>query len=105
MNIPDKDFTVKIGPFVYEVIYSVHVAHESDSFGSTHNNDQRIFLDPTRPPQMQLQTFLHEVFHAMFFVSSLTYRNKDKHTEEEVCQEISMILQQVMQDNPEIFKG
>lgn len=103
MKIPKKPFKIKVGPFYYNVRYSKDVADEGSVYASTHNNDQVIIIDPQRPLQKQQQSFLHEIFHACMFVSGLTYRGKL--TEEEVCRDISMVLYQVIQDNPKIFKN
>lgn len=108
MKIPKENFVIKVGPFEYKVKYSDDVADEGNVFGSTHNNDQVIFLDPKRPWQKVEQTFIHELLHACTFVSGLMYRFEDKEqkpTEEDVCRELSMTLFQVFIDNPNIFNG
>lgn len=109
MKIPEKDFKIKIGAFIYEVIYSDAVAKEGEVFGSTHSNDQKIYLDPNRKKQKIEQTFIHEVLHAILFVNGLSYRFDKKvidalPTEEDVCRETSIILYQVIKDNPKIFQ-
>ncbi len=106
MKLPESNFTVKVGPFVYEVIYSSEIADESSVFGSTHNNDQKIFLDPQRKKQKQEQTFIHEILHACMFVNGLCYRLGDKEdtvSEEDIIRETSVTLYQVLKDNPEVF--
>lgn len=109
MNIPQENFRVKVGPLYFSVIYSKEVATEGQLFGCTNCNDQKIFLDPDRPRQKQLNTFLHELFHACMFVSGMTYRfdTKDRDrqpTEEDVVRDLSMVFHQVLQDNPTIFQ-
>lgn len=106
MNLPKKNFSMKIGPFDWEVIYSSDVGREGDCFGSTHTDEQKIFLDPKYKGQKIDQTFIHEIFHACTFVSGLVYRLDDgkQHVEEEdVVRVLSMIYYQVMVDNPNIF--
>ena len=105
MNLPKKNFKIKIGPFVYEVIYSEGLAEEGDYFGCTYNDQQKIILDPNKKEQKLEQTFIHELLHACDFVNGLIYRFKqeDKPTEEDVVRELSMTLYQVIVDNPEIF--
>lgn len=109
MTLPKKNFTIKVGPFTYQVKYSLEIAEEGQAFGSTHNNEQMIFLDPNKPIQKIEQTFLHEVLHACSFMNGLAYRFEDKEgrkpTEEDVVREMSMSLYQVMKDNPSIFNG
>jgi len=110
MNLPDRDFNVKIGPFIYEVIYSDDISQESNVFGSTHSNQQKIFIQKSElKRQKREQTFLHELLHACHFINGLTYRfeSKDKEAlpnEEDVCRDDSTVLYQVIQDNPEIFR-
>lgn len=106
MKIPLKNFKVKVGAFEYEVIYSKDTANEGDAFGSTHNGDQKIFLDPTLKKQKIEQTFLHEVMHACTFVNGIVYRfaEEDKMpSEEEVIKALSMTLYGVIKDNPKLF--
>lgn len=106
MKVPTKDFTLRIGPFDYDVIYSEEVANEENCFGSTHNNEQKIFLEPKRKRQKIEQTLIHEVLHACAFVSGLSYRfgRKDEApSEEDVVRELSMVFYQVMKDNPKVF--
>ncbi len=109
MKIPDKDFEVKVGPYTYEVKYSTEIANEGSCFGSTHNNDQKIFIDPNRKQQKKYVAFLHELFHAIHFVNGITYRLDSKEreglpTEEDFCREDATTLYQVIVDNPLIFK-
>ena len=72
MNIPSKNFTVKIGAYIYEVEYSDDIASEGRVFGSTHNHTQKIFLDPKMKDQKRDNTFLHELLHACMFVNGLS---------------------------------
>lgn len=110
MVLPSKNFKVKVGPFFYLVRYSKEIAEEGQSFGSTHNNNQWIFLDPDKSKEKIEHTFLHELIHACMFVNGLTYRfdKKDldkRPSEEDVVRELSMTLYQVIKDNPRIFNG
>lgn len=109
MILPTKNFTVKIGPFIYEVVYSDDVSKEGNVFGSTHNNNQKIYIQKSDiKPQKQEQTFLHELIHACHFVNGLIYRFDMKKleelpSEEDVCREDSMTLYEIIKDNPKIF--
>lgn len=109
MNLPKSNFKIKVGPFIYQVKYSVDVANEGSIFGSCHNNEQIIFLDPNKPKQKIEQTFIHELLHACMFVNGLCYRfDKDesssKPNEEDIARDMSMTLYQVFIDNPTVFK-
>ncbi len=107
LNLPKKNFNIKVGPYVYRVCYSADIANEGQAFGSTHNDNQRIFIDPQRPLQKMEQTFLHEILHACTFVNGLAYRFEDKETrrpsEEDVVRELSGTLFQFIQDNKFLF--
>jgi len=107
MQIPNNDFDVKVGPFTYRVVYNQSVSDESASWGSIHHHNLRIFINPEIALQRQLQTFLHELIHAICSVSGLRGRfNTDSPPdEEEVAHAISMLLYQVIQDNPTLFEG
>ncbi len=106
MTLPKENFKIKIGPFWYEIKYSHDIAAEGEVYGSTHNSDQVIFLDPDRPQQKIDQTFIHEVFHACNFVNGICYRFDEKEknpSEEEVVRALSMSFYQVLLDNSFIF--
>lgn len=108
MKIPSENFTIKIGPLDYDVCYSADIANEGESFGSTHNNEQRIFIDPAKKRQKQEHTFIHELLHAIFFVNGLTYRFGQKDvdrlpSEEDTVRETATLLYQVIKENPHIF--
>lgn len=108
MNIPKKDFSIKVGPFEYEVIYSDDVTHENSTFGSTHNTNQKIFLCPQYKQQKIEQTFIHELMHALMFISGLSYRFDSKKiealpVEEDICRDISILFYQFIEDNPQLF--
>lgn len=108
MRIPTKDFKIKIGPFIYEVIYSDGVSKEGNVFGSTHNDQQIIYLQKSGiKRQKQEQTFVHELLHAIHFVNGIIYRFDSKESlpsEEDVCREDSVLLYQIIRDNVEVFK-
>lgn len=97
---------IKVGPFEYSVKFDKVVANEGSVFGTTHNNDQLIVLDPDKPDQKIDQTLVHELLHACMFISGLTYRFTDKEpvSEEDVCRELSIVLYQVLKDNPGVFE-
>lgn len=107
MKIPEKDFKIKVGPFIYNVIYSKDVALEGGCYGSNHNRTQRIFLEPGNSKERTEETFLHEVIHSFTANNGLWHRFEEKEklpNEEEVVRQISMSLYQFILDNPEIFK-
>ena len=87
---------IKVGGFIYRCEYSKDITNESNSFGSCHNDYQKIFIDPDKPLQKQKQTLLHELLHACTFVSGLLYRfsiddEKLRPNEEQTVNDLSMI--------------
>lgn len=99
MHLPTN---LKIGGFDWTVEKNAHVSTEGSTFGSTHTNTQKIFLDPGTTDQKNAQTLLHEVIHAVTWQSGLSRRLEkfeDRKLEEEIVQSISMGLYQVLRDN------
>lgn len=110
MKIPTENFSIKIGPLSYEVIYSKDVTWEQDSYGTTHNAHEKIFLSPDYSQQKREVTFLHEVMHACFEVGGLNHRFGVKTieqmpTDEDVVRDLAMVFYGVMKDNPTIFSN
>ncbi len=50
-----------------------------------------------------VQTFLHELFHAMYFTSGLSSRASND--EEPTVDTLSCMLTQILRDNPGLFEG
>ena len=108
MKLPSKDFTVKIGPFTYDVIYSVEVSEQSSSYGSINHSTFKIFIDSSKPKQRQEESFVHEIIHAIFSASGIGDRvaEGEKHPaqEEEITGVFGTWMYQFIQDNPSLFK-
>lgn len=108
MQLPKDSFTVKVGPFVYEVIYSVDVSEQSNSYGSVNHGTFKIFIDSSKPLQRQEESFVHEIIHAIFSVSGLGDRVEEgmKHPaqEEEITRVLGTWWYQFIQDNSSLFK-
>lgn len=98
MKIPRN---IKIGGFNWEVKQSGEISTESSTFGSTHTQKQKIFIDPTETQQKKEQTFIHEVMHAIWWQVGLNtrYKGEQKHMEEEIVDAMSHGLYQVLKDN------
>lgn len=108
MKLPNKNFKVKIGPYTYEVIYSKDVGEQSGSYGSINYNELKIFIDDSKPLQMQEATLLHEVMHGLFNTTGINDRIAEKvehpaHEEEIVCN-LSTAWYQFINDNQFLFK-
>lgn len=105
MTLPKENFQVKVGGFMYDVIYSKDISDQGGCYGSTHYSSQKIFIDPEMHIQMQEETFLHEVIHALMFVSGLGYKlEKGKESEESIIRLLTHPLYQFIKDNNLLFK-
>ena len=104
--LPKNNFSVRIGPYLYEVIYSHDTSSMSDSYASISHNDFRIFIDPDQPGQRRISSFLHEVFHGLIECSVL-YRlleEKDHRVQEEdITTVFGNSFYQFMLDNKKLF--
>lgn len=97
MKIPKK---LKIIGFEWQVKESQAIADEGNCFGSTHTQNQIIYLEPKSPLQKKEQVLLHEILHAIWWQQGLGIRFKDKkEIEEEVVTTLSQGLYQVLKDN------
>lgn len=108
MKLPPEGTEIKIGSYVYTLCYSKDVGCEGRTFGSTHHQTSKIFIDPSSNPILQEETLLHEIIHAIMFVNGFCYRfdTKDSNRlpdEEEIIRSLSPSLHQCIKDNPIIF--
>ena len=86
--------SVQIGPFTYEV----RPTNNEDIIGETHNEELRIEIREGLPPQLEKETLLHEILHAIFFTLGL----KTKMDEERIVETVSPILLDVIRRNPDL---
>lgn len=100
MRIPRK---LKIGGFIWRVIFSEEVSREGRCYGSTHFAKQKIYVDPQSTQQKQEQAFLHEILHAIWWQQGLCSVTEVSKQEECVVDALSYGLHQVLTDN-KIFK-
>jgi len=110
MNLPDKNFKVKVGPHTYEVIYSSDITYHGNYIGRCDITQLSIFLKPDMPKSVQEETFVHEVLHAVIDMAGLSRRldKEDKEvrsipSSEEIVNEVAPLLYLVIKDNPKIF--
>jgi Zn-dependent peptidase ImmA (M78 family) len=87
---------IKVGGLTYSVEL---VEWETDingdmQFGLIHKDTTRIELNTLPSEQIQSQTLIHEVMHAVFMEAGLDIVN-----EEDIVNRVSLILYQVLQDN------
>lgn len=94
---------IKIGPYCYEVIEA------DDSWEEMHGNegisglclhrDSKIYVSLTGNKAYDVDTFWHEIKHAIWFVFNL----QDSDDEERVVSALSTGELMVLKDNPELF--
>jgi len=97
MKIPKK---IRIIGFDWQIKESQAIADEGNCFGSTHTQNQVIYLEPKAPLQKKEQVFFHEMLHALWWQQGLFQRFKDKkEIEEEIVTTLSQGLYQVLKDN------
>lgn len=87
---------LKIGG-IYYYINEVEWKQESNGnmmFGLTHKESSTIEINTLISPQLQKQTLIHEMLHAVFFEAGIEQDN-----EEDLVNRIANVLYQVLQDN------
>ena len=100
MKIPKK---LKIIGFDWKIITgkkSDDVAYEGNCFGATHHGTQKIFLDKDTTEQNREKTFIHEIFHALWWQMGLQKRKDiEQNLEEEIVHTLAQGFYQVLKDN------
>jgi hypothetical protein len=91
--IPNK---VKIGGFTWTTEFNEHLMHTREERGCTQPKFQRIEIDPGTQKQAQQETFIHELLEAIKWQYDITIEHKD-------LWNLSVVLHQVITDNPGIF--
>jgi phenolic acid decarboxylase len=91
---------VKVGAITYEVISKPETLclNQRECAGIINYEDATIRLNSNRSKQKVYQTFLHELFHAIF-----TDRDINVDNEEEIVDSLAKGLHQVIIDNPDLF--
>ena len=107
MNIPNKDFTVKIGAYEWKVLYQTDKMEDLKLFGQCRSDHQEISLAHTAgmieiPSQKIEQTFIHEVLHALYWQRGLQVIENP--SEEQIVDLLSQGLYSFIQDNKKLFK-
>lgn len=95
--LPDS---VRIGPFDVRIReYSDVEAAEAGNYGSWHETSLTICIDLDRPPLKVVDTVIHEVGHALWWV----YRLRRKDDQERIVAALATGWTQVWRDNPELL--
>lgn len=95
MKIPKS---VKVGGLVYDIIVNHDVNHESNSWGSIHQQTQRIFIEGGLSSQKNGEVLLHELIHACLYHSGYS-SNLPEADEEKIVHALTPSLYQVLKDN------
>jgi hypothetical protein len=107
-SISDVPTSVRIGPFKYTVLCDAQarlraVEHAADGkglLGYTNPNLLEITVAEQMPRQLQQETLLHELLHAIASVTGLTVEWGDD--EEQIICRLSPVLLDVLQRNVEL---
>lgn len=95
---------VKVGPYRFSLEFSpLSVAPGADSgdLGYCLREEQRIIVEKELGRDVIADTVLHEILHAIWFVSGIRDSKED---EEDRIARISPLLLSVMRDNGRLFK-
>jgi hypothetical protein len=79
---------------------------EAGVAGVTVRHKQRILINKEMAPHQQLDTYLHEALHAMFYMTGLSRAGGPLATElheEEVIVSLAPVLLQFIRDNPAVM--
>jgi hypothetical protein len=96
---------IHVGPYEYSVHTDAAAVAELDSGddGSCDFHDVRITVNPARPEQVQRDTLLHEVLHAIGALTGLR-RDLGEEAEERVVERLSSNLLDTLRRNPELVE-
>ena len=94
MRIPK---TIKLGGNIIEVSYEKDLLANRDCFGEYHVKLFKIVLDKDNHIQQMEETLIHEILEAIISIY-------DINLEHEKLALLSVVLHQLIKDNPEIFK-
>jgi hypothetical protein len=86
----EKPDRVKVGPFVYKVIWNQQKLMEAarvmgqDVFGQSYMDRLEIIIDDSRPLAAMQNTLMHEIFHCLTWAYDIPVPHlDDEHKEEE----------------------
>jgi|TARA_R110000787_G_scaffold267595_1_gene373957 hypothetical protein len=97
MKPPKK---IKVGAYKFKVVtWDRPMCHDKDAFGQFLPRQGQIALAPDLYPALLLDTLIHEINHAIYFV----YNIHDKDEEERTVHTISSGWTQVFMDNPKLL--
>lgn len=92
-------YALKIFGQKYKIDY---VHQDSDSYGITLSEDNRISIRHRLPEDKLIRVLMHEVTHAVIHESTLA--NRKRFDVEEVCDLVGFHIVDTLRDNPELLK-
>jgi len=106
MNLPKKDFKIKIAPFTFDVKYvdELKTPAGTKANGHIHMIKQEIRLAKDLTKERTEATLLHEVLHGLIHNTGLRPKFKENLTEEELVRRLGFALYGFIEDNKELFK-
>jgi hypothetical protein len=103
VTIPDR---MSIAGSWYTIWYDKDAIAVGGVRGQYLGDERKVLLDRTLPEEAQLRTLLHEAFHGIFGVSTLTSATPDaqkelsEELEEKLCNLIERELPSLVRENP-----
>lgn len=94
-NMLDK---VKVAGVTYTIETPDEIGDEPDNLGNCIYQKQLIRVKANMSQERREQTFIHELLHAIFFEAG--YTDSDY---EEMVNRLSLVLYQVLKDNPKLL--
>lgn len=95
MSLPSE---VRVGGFTYKVYERSDFVKNQGAFGTCDNDLSIIMIGRDLTKAMQLNTLIHEIFHAIYYVYSI----QDNDEEERVVNTFANGWHQVLNDNPQL---
>ena len=89
---------IKVGGFEYKVYERGDFVRSQGQFGQCDNDISVILVGTDLTKQMQSNTLIHELFHAIYYV----YNIQDNDEEERVVNTFANGWHQVLKDNPDL---
>lgn len=103
MKRPNK---IKVGPTTWKILYDSEKLSTPASLGETNSFTGEIIISEDLNPQIEVETVLHEVFHAIY--ATFAFHWKDVKSgydrEERVVGFTAAALLGVMKDNPKFVE-
>jgi len=97
---PPLPAQLRVGHAVFQVRSDRDVCAREQTLGSTHGDSRSIIVDEAMNPDLARQVLLHELLHAVVYVSG--YRFDDDDAEERAVAALTGPLLSTLRDNPDL---